>query len=268
MSPDAQYRFTIAKQELPTDVFGIWQITPEAQDFAVQEEAEEAHWEVELPEDPIQAAVAIEVQSQRLRVLDVALPYASARLDRYISNKSVSGISEGPIDSYTVSEPPPEHELSEWLELSVLQGEGTEAFDRQSDVRIKLQTECEELIAFMDQLRFSLSHFAHVKTICGENVLGQSCVAWSGDISTALMRSCSPTQAALHRQALALALDSRQAWMRLAMRVAGGGVKLAALATGIGALGVAPLALPAAYRFFIQIIRDIETIKEIRNPSG
>ena len=101
----------------------------------------------------------------------------------------------------------------------------------------------------------ALAHYAAVETAVQGRLLGRTTVSWMGDMNTVWHAGLDPTSAVLHQRTLALALASRDTWMRMVVVVARGAIALSVLLTTPGG---AILALPAAWKFVHQVLSELE----------
>lgn len=228
------------------DELGVWQGLPDASERGLDSVAREVAqasekvslWQVALPGERRAADEALAAVGQRLVAADAALPLASRRLDVF----AAAGAPAAELPPLAAG---PEWALQGWIAASE-RGRLPEEAGR-----------LDEVLAFYEKVRDTLRSFAVVDTEIGGARAGVTVVSWTGDFETAWARGLAADDAQHHIAAVAVALRTRDAWLRLGMTVAAGAAQLTALA------GLNPaLALPAAYRFVRSIIRQVQAFEE------
>ena len=215
-------------------------------------------WQVELPADASQAWHILGQQRALLNGAERALPWAEGRLEAIAREAPPPSADLPPNYAATMSvRLRPERELGAWLLAEC----GVEEYGQLGDLRDGLLGDAREASAFIEQLRRSLRPSATIQTAAGGRPLGHTRVAWLGDVHTLWWRDVNLEEAALHRQTLALALASRQAWMRLALMVTSGAARLAALLSS-------PFAIPASYRFITQMLVEFRLFSQALQQSS
>jgi hypothetical protein len=253
LDDQATFQLLIPGQTVAPDALGIWQTRPAQTATTPKGDGEPAvTWQVELPADTSQAWDVLGQQRALLNGAERALPWAEGRLEAIAREAPPPGADLPPSYSVTWDDGlRPERELEAWL----LAEQGVEQYGRLGDLRDSLLGAAREASAFIEQLRWSLTPSATVQTAAGGQPLGHTRVAWLGDMNTLWWRDVNLEEAALHRQTLALALASRQAWMRLALMVTSGAARLAALLSS-------PFAIPASYRFITQMLAEFRLFSQ------
>jgi hypothetical protein len=261
VNTQATFRVAIPGQMTGPDVLGVWQTVP-AQTPPVPgpEDDQVTIWQADLPADLRLAAAALDQRDDRLLIARQAIPWAAWRLEAFVLEAPPADVMR--TESYAFSltgELQPERELGAWL----LAEQGEKDFGRLDDLRAGLRQTAQHVSAFSEQLRRTLTNLAWVRTTSGGQTLGRTSVSWLGDVDTLWECDLSVEQAALHRRALALALSSRQAWIRLFLLVAASAVRLSTLfGTGIAS----PLAIAATYRFITQVVAEFSQLRQTISP--
>ncbi len=253
MDGQARFHAQIPGQTTAPDPLGVWQTVPAPSGRSPEPDGEQVtHWQAFLPEDPARAGAILAQQAGRLTSAEWAVPWAAQRLEAFVQ----SAPAGGPVPAASYAAAPaglllPERELEAWL----LAERGAEEYGRLDDLRAGLQQAAQEVGAFSGQLRQALAQFAAVETTVGGQMLARTRVSWLGHAHVVWRGDVDREQASLHRRTLALALASRQAWMRLGLVFAAGAARLATLAP-------TPLAIPAAYRFVTQVLAEVQQLRK------
>jgi hypothetical protein len=253
MTAQGEATFQVLVPDLTSapDVLGVWLSVPNVASQAKCDLDEEVSlWQATLPEDRLAASAALAERTGSLVSAQQAVPWAASRLEVYAQRVLAAGppgtASYAPA---RVGIARPEQELDAWL----LAEQGVAEYGRLDDVRAGIEQAVRELSVFGQQLRRTLTRFAWVETMAGGRTLGRTSVQWLGDVHTLCGAGLDPERAALHQRTLALALASRQAWMRLALVVAVGAVRLSALLAS-------PLVVPAAFKFVTQVLDEVRKV--------
>ena len=113
MKEESTFRFAIPGKDVPPDSLGVWQTgSADAQAFSTGGEPETTLWEIDLPGDPYLAIGALDLQLANLKLSQASLPYASRRLDQFVSDVSTGRLDWG--ESFAAGEdgvPPAESDL-------------------------------------------------------------------------------------------------------------------------------------------------------------
>jgi hypothetical protein len=248
---EATFQVLVPDLASAPDVLGIWSSVPDVAGRPEGDLDEEVSlWQATLPEDRLAASAALAERTGSLLSAQQAVPWAASRLEAYTQRAQAA--SRPGTASYAPAQvrmARPEQELDAWL----LAEQGVAEYGRLDDVRAGIERAVRELSVFGQQLRRTLTRFAYVETTSGGRTLGRTSVEWLGDVDTLWGVDLSPAEAALHQRTLALALASRQAWMRLALVVGAGAVRLSAVLAS-------PLVVPAAFKFVIQVMDEVREV--------
>jgi len=231
------------------DVLGVWAAAP-APAFAPSFDAgaDDEVWRVDVP-----AVGARDALADRRAALAEAEAATRAAADRLAAFPA----PPGPGMAYAAPAylPPAEWELAAWA------WPGTApdvAFGLSFGWFGGLREAAEEAWAFLRETARSLTVAARVETVIGGVAVGRTTVGWRGGTVSTWRSGVDADQAEVHRQALALALASRRAWVRLAAVLIGGAVGLAArLATVGGWL----TAIPAVWRFIRRVRTEVTALR-------
>jgi hypothetical protein len=274
---EAVFQLSLLGGSAGADVFGIWQpalhpvetelafAMPEmmgsgsqipSQTIAIPSD-EIVVWRVELPGDSRQAAEALRLQLEELRLADRDLNGAQARLQAFAATTQPGMIQ--PVQSFTLGEDAvlsPEFELAGWLAPS----QGVMDFALGISLPAGWQDTAREAMDFFEKVRKMLAYYANIESSSGGAAIGRTTVSWMGDFETLWRRGVAEDQVKLHRNSVDLALSSRQAWVKMAMLVTQG----AALFGLLSSTGN-PLMIPAVYKFIRQVL---EQYREIRRTQA
>jgi hypothetical protein len=119
--------------------------------------------------------------------------------------------------------------------------------------KIKDQEIYRQWVAFLDQIRQVVAHFARIETVLAGYNVGFTTVGWTGDFATTWEPELTPDAMQTHLHAVHLALDSRTALLRVASVVAAGAAGLAAKTAVSGGV----LLLPAVWAFVRDVLREL-----------
>jgi hypothetical protein len=207
-------------------------------------------WQVTLPASISLANQELAQRFALLQCAEQALPEATGRLAAFIRQG-------GPTEERAFGPPKvavalPERELARWItevgqEASFGMRERRFA-DRQGDVGAAA--------AFLEKVHRALRYLALVETRGGDRRLALTVVSWAGDYQTAWCAGLERVAADQHTRVVALALRSRDAWLRMALLVLRGGIQL-----GILFPANPILAIPAAYRFVKQVLAEAQKLQ-------
>jgi hypothetical protein len=123
----------------------------------------------------------------------------------------------------------------------------------------------QEFLEAFEHLQQLLAHLAWVETRQDGSLLARTIVDWSGDLGTVWKTNLLDAQRELHQRSLAVALASRVALLRLLSTVLKASAKISVL---LATPGAQILALPAAWRYVNQILKDFEAYRAIPAPTG
>jgi hypothetical protein len=243
MDAAATFRVLIPGHAVAADVLGLWQPAPGDEPATV--------WEVDVGGDTARATTVLQEPAAQLAAVARALQAVESRLQSFMNatrsqqeslSYSAAGIGLGQAERWLALAMAPEGQA---FALGGLRSEVDEALHRALD--------------FSNQVRLTLGQPALVKSSAGGRPLGRTRVGWSGDVRTAWGTGLSRAAAAIHGQAVRLALATFQSWLRIVTLVAAGAVQLSLLLpSGIGALA----ALPAAWNFITDILAEYQRLRQ------
>lgn len=221
-------------------------------------------FQMNLPAEPGQADQQLQAAEVALAQADTALEAVPDRLDSLVG-QAQSGLL-GPASFSAGGEGglgPAEAELL--ASLGTLPGgpvvESYGLLDKLPDMK---ESQREFLEAF-ERLQQLLTHLAWVETRLDGSLLARTIVDWSGDLGTVWNNDVGEAQLHLHQRSLAVALASRVALLRLLSTVLMATAKIAVL---LSTPGAQLLALPAAWRYVTQILKEYEAYRANLAPTG
>ena len=121
------------------------------------------------------------------------------------------------------------------------------------------QQSAQEALDFFARVKQMLANYAYVESAAGGRMIGRTTVSWLGDFDTLWSAGLTADQAGLHRGSLELALQSRQAWVKMAMLVMQGAALLGLLTSTSN-----PLMIPAVYKFIKQVLAQYREIRRLQ----
>jgi len=280
-------RFEIAGVDAE-DPLGLWTAVPEsAIHFGIEAEsaappADTPIYRIHLPEDMAAAEAAFHEREARMQQSAHALDSIPDRLDDLVARTQArQKVAESQtvhfgIDELGTGEDVAEAELLNLIADVDVIGASTPAASGQIEFGIRdeainpvLERAKAQFDALLNQVNDEILHFAWVETAMLGETLARTSVSWSGDAETVWMDGLSMEQIILHNRALRFTTHSRALKLRMAMTVAGGAAKVAALMTNPAG---AALALPVVYRYVSQMLtqaKELNALKEsIPNPSA
>ncbi|MBN2304999.1 MAG: hypothetical protein JXQ72_11000 [Anaerolineae bacterium] len=247
-------RFEITGCDAP-DMLGIWETRPEPAAFGaadpaafavgVEPEPSALIWRIDLPADPRFAANLLGQRRNAAATLEAALPAAGRRWSAFTGS-----IRPGAPASFAWDQPLPTPERELALLIQAARGPGS--FSPDNEWLGGWQDTIEQARTFIEQTRRALLYFAWVETLQAGMPVARTQVNWLGSVTTVWRAGAGSAQAGLHGDALALALDTRRSWIRIAALTAANAAALTGLLTGPGAI----LAIPAAWRFIRDILAE------------
>lgn len=210
-------------------------------------------WRISVSGDPNDAQDEFDTGQFTLQALEARLALVPARLQSVLP---LGGHPKSPSSSFgfgpgTVPLPEAEREILKTLapargSVSFSVGETATA-----------QTESSRLEQMLARMLERLTRYTLIETRVDEHLVGSSRVALAGDFASSFSPDLSLAQAALHQRAVALALKSRDAWLRIALLTMGSAIKVAGtLSTPMGAV----IALPAAWSFVRNVMAEIHAL--------
>lgn len=256
MDGAARFQLIVPDDALAPDLLGLWQPEPAPVSFAPGAEPPAAlQWQVDVPADPRAATAAVESQAALLRRERQTLAQETMRRFGAV----VAGGSAAA--SFDLGLPQPERELAIWLQTV---GGGQSFFPGEAWLKDWQET-ARQAQAFVRQVQRSLLSYAWVESSVEGRRIARTAVQWLGDVATEWQAGLDRQQAALHRRAVALAVDTRTTWVRAFLLAAeGAGLLAAALGTPGGPL----LALPAAVKFVRQVLAEVRQAPQNRTVSA
>lgn len=236
------FRVFIPGQPAAADVFGLWQAAPGDEPATV--------WEVDVAANTEQARALLQKSSRRVSAAARAIPAAQSRLQRFQREAARQEIAfAAPAPGRAEPERRLAAAMAPEVESFALGGLGDQ-----------LEQALRQATRFSDQVRRTVGQPALVKSRAAGRPLGQTRVGWSGDVRTTWGPGLGPAEAAVHEQAVHLALATFQAWLRIATFVGAATVQLSLLLpSGIGAIR----ALPAAWNFITDILDEYQRLRDL-----
>jgi hypothetical protein len=246
----AQHNFQVSGLTLPegNDLFGVWQVLSSAAQgvsFDVSAPAPEPTWRIVLPASPGEAQSILSEQAHAIQRGEQALEQAQARLAQ-VSQRG-AGVS------FAAPTAGPEAELISSLgalespvSFGLLGGE-----DKEQQIR-------DQWKSFLAQISNMVSHYARVETEIAGALVGHTAIGWTGDFNTIWKPDITAPSMRLHHQSVHLALASRIALLRMVVVV---GTGAANLAVKLSIPGAQLLALPAAWKFVQDVLRESRNLK-------
>ncbi len=241
----------------PNKVLGWWamteEYTPQSAAFGLRTmpDTQALVWRVNLPANPRLAAAQLHSGVAQLRAVDVALGQCEGRIATLV--QSQAGGASFDTASVHTKFPMPEEELLhtldafQYMRQPVSFGLADRLDGRWQEITVACQS-------FIDRLVRFISHYAWVETEIEGHLVGRTVLGWDGDVNTLWYPALNKTHAALHHDALNLALGSRDRLLNAFVVASRGALLLATLpallATPLGAVA----ALPAAWKFVNQVL--------------
>lgn len=227
------------------DLLGVWQVTT-IELLGDFEAPLQSTWQVELPANPRQALKMIANNQKRLASASLALPQAEARLHNFTGHFRQTGLGFALPGSMALS---PEADLQRFLRHAQRTASSSYGLG-------DLLPQISELVSAANHLamniRLSLVNYAQVETSQVGRLVGRTRVSWLGDFSTEWGLCLNSTHSRMHRQAVSLALATRQSWVRIGLLVASAGANLASGLSGN------PLVLLGVFQFVRQVIDEVQ----------
>ena len=262
-SGEAVFQLGFANGGQTQDVLGIWQLAPAASQAGLSfgagasfQEEDITVWRVDLPENTRQAAGVLSQQYTALSLADLDLNAAQVRLQQFAS----AGRDERAGVSFAASTGEfgagnPEADLAAWLGTPG----GAASFAFGINLPQDWQQSAQEALDFFARVKQMLANYAYVESAAGGRMIGRTTVSWLGDFDTLWSAGLTADQAGLHRGSLELALQSRQAWVKMAMLVMQGAALLGLLTSTSN-----PLMIPAVYKFIKQVLAQYREIRRLQ----
>jgi hypothetical protein len=238
------------------DPLGLWDPASPGLSFALEEAGFASPppdlpvYRLTLPADLEASKTAIDSSAAAFERVEAALEAIPARLDGLVARERAAGVSFGA----SAPEPGPESDLLSLLaaaEREEAAPGGPASFGVPEAASAALAAARAQFAAFLAQIDRDLLHFAWVETNLAAQQLARTTVNWGGSAQTVWSAAASPEQIEIHLSILRFATQTRSQRLRLLVIVAGGAVKMAGL---LAVPGGAALALPAVYRYVVQIL--------------
>jgi len=233
------------------DVLGLWRGVPAPISFDASPtgNAEPWRWRANLPQDVRQAAIELQQAQGHVRSWQAQLLTADLRLATFVHQTRTTLVPEysfTPLDT-------PERELSAMLqELSQTGPDVSFGLTDWLDERWQQAIgQCQDLFSQAAQL---VANYAVVETRSAGRLVGRTTVGWTGDVATSFPLGLTSEYATLHQATLTLALTSRLTLLQTSATVLRAAATLAHIATLAAVPGGALLALPAAWKFFQEVL--------------
>jgi hypothetical protein len=249
MSNEVSFRFVdpdgLTRSE---DLFGIWQVEHPAGGRAFDTAARSGPtgplWSVALPAETPVAELGLE---QARANLDLA----GQRMDRALPRLSAAARPSPPGTSFAIRAGVPEQQLRALLRPRHAGDTGRSFF--LEEVTSSWPQVIAEFRTFVAGALRSVTNYAWVETRVEGRLVALTSMAWEGDVQSMWQVDLAADQRLLHSQALDLAIHSRDSLLHLfALAAQGAAIIATAASSPIGPL----LALPAAYRFVVQVMQD------------
>ncbi len=216
-------------------------------------EPEGAVWHVDLPRDPEMARRQLTQRAAGLNRFDANLTVAGRRLVEF-RDRAERGAGAA---SFSVQAlPAPEQALLGWL--GEAESRAAVSYGLGEDIAAGWAQARDQLAAVVERAVDLVVYYARVETDVEGESLGRTTVGWTGSMDTAWRAELTPKEVSLHTGALALALQSRNAYLRAFALASRGAVMLAALPALLAAPGGALVALPAAWKFIQDVLAELE----------
>jgi len=250
----ARFQLIVPDGALAPDVLGLWQAEPAPVSFALGAEPPAAlRWQVDLPADRRAAAAAVAEQEALLR-------WEGETLAQEVPRRLYAAAAGGAA-SFAPDLPQPERDLAAWAQVM----SGGRSFFPGEDWLKGWQETVQQAQAFVQQVQRALAYYAWVETSADDERVARTVVQWQGGVATEWRAGQDRQRAALHQRAVALAVDTRLAWVRAFLLAAQGA---AILAAALGTPGGPLLALPATVKFVRQVLAEVRHAQQQRTLTA
>ena len=251
MDGAARFQLIVPDEALAPGVLGLWQAEPAPVSFARGAEQPAAlRWQVDLPADRRAAAAAVAEQESLLRWERLTLAQEAPR--------RLQAAAIGRSASFATDLAQPERDLAVWMQAM----SGGRSFFPGEEWLKDWQETAQQAQAFVQQVQRSLAYYAWVETSVEGERVAHTAVQWLGGVATKWQAGQDRQRVALHRRAVALAVDTRTTWVRAFLLAAQGATILAA---ALGTPGGPLLALPAALKFVRQVLAEVKQVQQNQN---
>ncbi|MCP4165203.1 MAG: hypothetical protein GY759_04825 [Chloroflexi bacterium] len=209
-------------------------------------------WRIYLTSDSDHAERQLTSAETSVMVADKALAESSRRIDTLLASYPAAADTS----TFAVETPLPaaEQELLGLLHFAD-SPQPEVAFALGIELPGNWQEANEDFYAFLRKVERFLRHYAWVESEIDGKLIGRTTVNWLADMRTTWHTDTHVAQRALHRRALASALDARATLLRTVALISAGAITLLPILTaGTGAI----VALPAVWRFFNQVRSELK----------
>ena len=242
-----------------SETVGPWALLPGTASFAfgaglgADATVAASVWRVDLPLAPRRALDFLAGAEARLAMTERGLTEARVRLDALVGSRQSASFSA----SAGAAAARPEATLL--LTLDQLRYGGQSAhYGLGDDVRDGWERMAGRFQDEMARLRQVVGGAAWVETRIEGRLMARTRVGWTNDAETVFDATLDPVTTELHHRAVALALGSRAATLRMLALAARGVATLSTFLVPGGAL----LALPAAWRFIADVTAEVDASRE------
>jgi hypothetical protein len=235
---------------------GPWEARPApAASFSAAAPEEQAPlWRISLPADPAAAEEELRAAEAALRRQEDAVAGAPARLRALVARGRAASFS-------TAAPPAPEARVLALMDETPRAASFSASWAADDGDLAAAQ---ERFQAFIQQVQDAVGNFAVVETRRGQALIARTAVNWTGDMRSLVGAGLSAEEEGLHRRSVNLALRSRAALLRTFAAVMRGAAIVALMASS--PLGAAR-ALPAAWRFVDDLLREERTRRQAASPA-
>jgi hypothetical protein len=222
-----------------------------------------AHWRLDLPAQPAAAWQTLAAGEARARARSAGLDQAPARLEQLLlaRQNAQAGAADFAAPSSPAVRSEADFELSRWLD----EAQGSAPEGAPVSYALEPGEAAPSLATSLERWQQLLAYAAWVETRVEGRLLGQSVVAWTGDLRTAWEVTAAPEQRRWHSRSLRLALASRGAIVRAFIITAQSAVKVATL---LALPGGPALALPAAWTYVNRILAEVGEYRKLVDSTG
>jgi hypothetical protein len=234
------------------DLLGLWQAEGLGASFSIGGETPGVVWRVNLPEDSLESARLLNTQSLSLRQTSLALDAAGPLLSRDLQRAAAGGAGQVAFDLGAASSG--RYDL---LAQALSADPGSLSFGLRDELSEATQT----VSNFAASVSRLVDRFALVESSRGGATSARTRLDWMGDVHTWWLAGSPPPVIRDHRRALAQAVATRQAWLRLATLLTAGAAKIG-IAMAAGPFN--PLAILTAWKYVQKVIEQYRliTLKE------
>lgn len=277
-------QFTIQGLETESDILGLWQAAPQPVSIAYSISSEvtvggegnnlsSIVWSVSLPSDSVEAEQTLQKQAYVLGSTQRAITASGKFLERLSPSQAMVSFSANKIDQL----PNPEARLM--VNLTHLQGDvaaTTYSLGLTSRLPGFPESWQETITAyqqFVQQIFQLLAPTVRVETKIESVLLAYTLVRLTGDFETIWTEQDSAKSGSagdeekqkMHRRILSLTVESRLALLQLLAQTS---ASAAALAAKFSIPGGAVVALPAAWRYIQDVIKQAQRLAVIKKLQG